>query len=162
MSKKKIKIDKTNVIRILEKEKRNFETIRYDFNENEIDALSVAKKIEAKPEMVFKTLVANGNKTGINVFVVPGPFELDLKKAAAVSSNKKIELIKVKDLSPITGYIRGGCSPIGMKKSYPTYIDESARLFEWIYISAGIRGMQVKILPSDLLNLVNAKFVDII
>ena len=153
---------KTNVIRILELHKIEHSIFNYEVDENALDAVTVANKVNANPESVFKTLIANGDKTGINVFVIPGNFELDLKKAAKVSDNKKIEMIKVKELLPLTGYMRGGCSPIGMKKQFPTFIDETAQLFEMIYISAGVRGTQVKLSPLDLLNLVNAQFVDLI
>ena len=153
---------KTNAVRILESNKIPHETLEYQFNEDEIDAVSVAHKIGADPETVFKTLVARNEKNEIKVFVIPGNFELNLKKAAAVSSSKKIEMIKVKELQPLTGYIRGGCSPIGMKKLYPTFIDETAQLNEKISVSAGIRGMQILISPDDLLNVVDAVFVDLI
>ena len=153
---------KTNAVRILESNKIPHETLEYQFNEDEIDAVSVAHKIGADPETVFKTLVARDEKNEIKVFVIPGNFELNLKKAAAVSSSKKIEMIKVKELQPLTGYIRGGCSPIGMKKLYPTFIDETAQLNEKISVSAGIRGMQILISPDDLLNVVDAVFVDLI
>lgn len=155
-------MSKTNAIRILEREKIDFDVVTYDFNENELDAVSVAKKIGKNPETVFKTLVARGNKTGINVFCIPGNFELNLKKAAKVSGNKSVQLIKVKELFPLTGYIRGGCSPIGMKNHYPVFIDETAQIFESIYVSAGVRGMQIKISPLELANIVNAELVDLI
>jgi Cys-tRNA(Pro)/Cys-tRNA(Cys) deacylase len=153
---------KTNAVRILESKKIKFKTFEYEFDENELDAISVARKISANPETVFKTLVARGDKNGINVFVIPGNFELNLKKAATASGNKKVELIKVKELLPLTGYIRGGCSPIGMKKNFPTYIDESAQLFEEIYVSAGVRGMQIYLSPEDLLNICVGEFADLI
>ncbi len=126
-----------------------------------MDAISVAKKIGSPPEQVFKTLVARGNKNGVNVFVIPGNVELNLKKAATESGNKKMEMIKMKELLPLTGYIRGGCSPIGMKKKYPSYIDSSALNFEEIWMSAGIRGMQVKISPKDLAEIIEGKFVEL-
>lgn len=153
---------KTNAIRILESKNILFETAEYKFNEDEIDVVSVARKIGANPEIVFKTLVAHNEEKNVFVFVIPGCYELNLKKAAKASSSKKIELIKVKDLQSITGYIRGGCSPIGMKKLFPTFIDESAQLFDFIYISAGIRGMQIKISPFDLIKIINAQFADLI
>lgn len=155
-------MSKTNVIRILEKFEIVHSTITYETNEDELDAVTVANKISADPEKVFKTLVARGDKNGINVFVIPGNYELDLKKAATVSDNKKIEMIKVKEINSITGYIRGGCSPIGMKKNYPTYIDESALLFNDIFVSAGIRGMQLNISSNDLINITQAKIGDLI
>ncbi len=120
------------------------------------------KKIGADHEEVFKTLVARGDKSGYCVFCIPVNFELNLKKAAKASGNKNVELIKVKELFPLTGYVRGGCSPIGMKKLFPTFIDETAQLFERIYISAGARGMQIHINPEDLKNLIEAEFADLI
>jgi len=153
---------KTNAVRILESAEIFFETKEYTFNEDEIDAVSVAKKINEPVESVFKTLIARGDKTGITVFCIPGNMELNLKKAAAVSDNKKIEMVKQKEILDLTGYIRGGCSPIGMKKKYTTYIDETVQLFEKISVSAGIRGMQIKLSPNDLVNLTNAKIAEII
>ncbi|MGE5432265.1 MAG: Cys-tRNA(Pro) deacylase [Syntrophomonadaceae bacterium] len=154
-------MSKTNVIRILEAHNIRHSAISYEYNEDELDAVSVADKIGAEHESVFKTLVARGDKTGITVFCIPANAELNLKKAAGVSGNKSIEMIKVKELLPLTGYIRGGCSPIGMKKSYPTYIDETAEIFEEIYVSAGVRGTQVKIDPNELKKITGASFEDI-
>lgn len=153
---------KTNAVRILEAGKIPHQTFKYDVDENELDALTVADKINADHEQVFKTLIARNDKNENFVFCIPGNCELDLKKAAKAGGNKKIEMIKVKEILPLTGYIRGGCSPIGMKKLFPTYIDETAQLFEEIYISAGVRGMQVKLSPVDLKNLINAEFADLI
>lgn len=153
---------KTNALRLLEAQKIEYDTIEYESSENEIDAISVAKKIGEEPEIVFKTLVAQGDKNGAVVFVIPGNYDLDLKKAAKESGNKKVELIKLKDLQPLTGYIRGGCSPIGMKKLFPTYIDESAEIYDHIFCSAGVRGMQLKIKPSDLCKIINGSFADLI
>ena len=153
---------KTNAIRILESKKISHLTIEYESNEEEIDAISVARKIYAEPEMVFKTLVARNEKNELLVFVIPGNFELNLKKAALASGCKKIELIKVKELQPLTGYIRGGCSPIGMKKLFPTFIDETAQLYDEIFCSAGMRGMQVKLSPVDLSTLTESVFADLI
>ncbi len=153
---------KTNAIRILESKNISHSTIEYESNEDEIDAISVAHKIYAEPEMVFKTLVARNEKNELLVFVIPGNFELNLKKAATASGSKKTELIKVKELQPLTGYIRGGCSPIGMKKLFPTFIDETAQLFDRIFCSAGVRGMQLNLSPNDLLAVVQAEFADLI
>lgn len=147
---------KTNAARILEQKKISFSLYEYEFNQDEIDAVSVAKKIGAELNRVFKTLVAYGDKNGINIFVIPGNSTLDLKKAAACSNNKKVEMIKEKELLPLTGYIKGGCSPIGMKKNYPTYIDQSVFKFSKIFVSAGKRGLQLQISPSDLLKVTNA------
>lgn len=152
---------KTNAIRILESKKIKHNFAEYEFNEDEIDAVSVANKIKAEPEVVFKTLVARNDKNEILVFVIPGNFELNLKKAAAASGSKKIEMIKVKELQPLTGYIRGGCSPIGMKKLFATFLDETAKLNEFIFISAGVRGMQIQLNPEDLAAVVNASYADL-
>ncbi|PJA97263.1 MAG: Cys-tRNA(Pro) deacylase [Ignavibacteriales bacterium CG_4_9_14_3_um_filter_34_10] len=153
---------KTNVVRILEQNLIAHEVVEYSFTEEEIDAISVARKINAEAESVFKTLVTRGDKNGINVFVIPGNMTLNLKKAAALSSNKNIEMIKEKELLPLTGYIKGGCSPIGMKKSFPTYIDETALLFDKIFVSAGKRGYQIHLSPNDLAKLTDADFGDLI
>lgn len=153
---------KTNAIRILESKNIPHSTIEYSSSEEELDAVSVANKIGIEPEKVFKTLVARNESNEILVFVIPGNFELNLKKAAKASDSKNIELIKVKELLPLTGYIRGGCSPIGMKKQYPTFVDETALLHDEIYFSAGIKGMQIKTSPKDLAFVVNALFADLI
>ena len=153
---------KTNAIRILESRRVDHTTHEYEFNVAEIDAVSVANKINADPESVFKTLVTRNEKNEPVVFVIPGNFELNLKKAASASGNKKIEMIKVKELQSLTGYIRGGCSPVGMKKLFPTYIDETAQLHQKIFVSAGMRGMQIKISPDELVLAVNAHFADLI
>jgi Cys-tRNA(Pro)/Cys-tRNA(Cys) deacylase len=155
-------MSKTNAIRILEAQGIRYNTSEYKVNEDELDAVSVAGKIGAPAETVFKTLVTVGDKTGYTVFVIPGNCELNLKKAAAASGNRKIEMIRMKDLLPVTGYIRGGCSPIGMKKLFPTYIDETAQLYDEIHVSPGVRGMQVKLSPFDLQRLVDAKFSDLV
>jgi len=154
-------MNKTNVIRLLEANKIPHDIKAYMVDENDLSGISVAQKIGAAEETVFKTLVAEGDKTGINVFCVPVNSELNLKKAATVSSNKKVELIPTKNLLSVTGYIRGGCSPVGMKKKYPTYIDESAQLFDKIYFSAGIRGMQVGVHPDALQMLTGSVFADL-
>ncbi|GMU96605.1 Cys-tRNA(Pro) deacylase [Ignavibacterium album] len=155
-------MNKTNAIRILEAHKIEFDFAEYEVDENDLSGESVAEKIGASYEEVFKTLVAKGDKTGYCVFCIPVNYELDLKKAAKVSGNKSVELIKVKDLFPLTGYVRGGCSPIGMKKQYPTFIDETSQLFDRIFISAGVRGIQIHLNPNDLKNLLNAEFADLI
>ena len=155
-------MNKTNAIRILESKNISFDIKEYEIDENDLSGESVAEKIGANQEEVFKTLVAKGDKTGYCVFCIPVNFELNLKKAAKASGNKSVELIKVKELFPLTGYVRGGCSPIGMKKLFPTYIDETAQLFDKIFISAGVRGMQIHINPEDLKNLIDAKFFDLI
>ena len=134
----------------------------YEVDEDDLTGQSVAYKVGADPNTVFKTLVCIGDKTSHIVFCIPVTEELNLKKAAKASGNKKVEMIKLKDLLPLTGYIRGGCSPVGMKKLFPTYIDETAQLFDNIYISAGIRGTQMKLNPDDLIKLVNGIYVDLI
>lgn len=153
---------KTNAVRILEAAKIIHQTFEYEVNEEELDAVSVAEKINADHDQVFKTLIARNEKNENFVFCIPGNYELDLKKAAKTSGNKKIEMIKVKEILALTGYIRGGCSPIGMKKLFPTFIDESAQLFDEIYVSAGVRGMQVKLSPISLKETINAEFADLI
>lgn len=155
-------MSKTNAIRILESRGIKFTTSDYEVNEDELDAVSVARKIGVDPETVFKTLVTIGDKTGHVVFIIPGNCELDLRKAAHASGNKRIEMIKMKDLMPVTGYIRGGCSPVGMKKLFPTFIDETAQLYDWIHVSAGVRGTQMKLSPLDLKKAVSAEFADLI
>ncbi len=155
-------MSKTNAIRILESHKIVFETFSYEVDENDLSGETVAKKINVDPESVFKTLVCIGDKSGHIVFCIPVTEGLNLKKAATASGNKKVEMIKLKDLLPLTGYIRGGCSPIGMKKLFPTYIDETAQLFERIYASAGVRGMQIKIYPDDLLKMVDGTYANLL
>ena len=157
-----MKTHKTNAVRILEANNIPHTTVTYEVNETDLSGITVANKIGIDAERVFKTLVTRGDKNGINVFCIPVTEELDLKKAGLASDNKKVEMIKEKELLPLTGYIKGGCSPIGMKKKYPTYIDETAQLFYEIYVSAGIRGMQVKLDPDDLLKIVGRIFVELI
>jgi Cys-tRNA(Pro)/Cys-tRNA(Cys) deacylase len=153
---------KTNAIRILESREISHTTALYEYNEEELNAVAVAQSIGAAPEVVFKTLVARNDKNTIIVFVIPGNFELNLKKAATSSNSKSVEMLKVKELFPLTGYIRGGCSPIGMKKLFPTFIDETAQLYEKIYVSAGVRGMQICLSPLDLVKVIEARFADLI
>lgn len=153
---------KTNAVRILESRNIQFTTESYEVTEDELDAVSVARKIGMDPDMVFKTLVARNESNQLFVFVIPGSCELDLKKAARASGSKKIEMIKVKELFDLTGYIRGGCSPIGMKKPFPTFIDETSLLFDLISISAGVRGTQILVSPSDLITAIPAETADLI
>ncbi len=155
-------MNKTNVIRLLEASKIPHDIKIYEVDENDLSGTSVAQKIGADEEIVFKTLVAEGNNSGVIVFCIPVNSELNLKKAAAISKNKKVELISVKNLLALTGYVRGGCSPIGMKKKYPTFIDETAQLFDKIYFSAGIRGMQVGLHPDHLQKITDSAFADLI
>lgn len=157
-----MKSQKTNAVRLLESVNIPHSTLTYEVDENDLSGISVANKIGVEPEKVFKTLVTRGEKTGINVFCIPVTEELNLKKAAVACNDKKIEMIKEKELFPLTGYIKGGCSPIGMKKHYPTFIDETAQLFDEISVSAGIRGMQIMIKPENLLRIVKGIFADLI
>ena len=152
---------KTNVMRLLDQAKISYKTMEYEVDENDLSGEHVAKQIGYPPEQAFKTLVAKGDKKGILVFCIPVNTELNLKKAAAAVGDKKIEMIHVKDLLGLTGYIRGGCSPIGMKKKYPTYLDETAILFEEIAVSAGVRGCQIIINPEQLMKYVNAALFDL-
>jgi Cys-tRNA(Pro)/Cys-tRNA(Cys) deacylase len=152
-----MKIDKTNAARLLDRAKIKYELIPYEVDENDLGAVHVAEQLKQPVEMVFKTLVLKGDKTGYFVCVIPGAEEVDLKKAAKVSGNKSCEMIPMKELLPVTGYIRGACSPIGMKKLFPTYIHETCLSFSQIYISAGKRGLQLYIAPRDLINEVKAK-----
>ena len=146
------KIDKTNAARLLDQAGVEYELIPYVVDENNLAAEHIAEQLEEPIEQVFKTLVLCGDKTGHFVCVIPGCCEVDLKKAAKVSGNKKCDLIPMKELLPLTGYIRGGCSPIGMKKPFPTYIHETCMNFPHIFISAGVRGLQLKLAPQDLIN----------
>lgn len=152
---------KTNAMRLLEQAKIKFETKEYEVDENDLSGETVAKKVGMDPDSVFKTLVTKGDKNGIAVFCIPVTGELDLKKAAKATGNKKIEMVAVKDLLALTGYIRGGCSPVGMKKQYPTYFDETAVLFEKIAVSAGVRGCQIIVNPEKLSEYVGAKQIDL-
>ena len=153
--------EKTNAVRLIQQAKIPCQEAFYEFDEQDLSGLHAAEALGMPPEQVFKTLVARGDRTGINVFCIPVCCELDLKKAAKAAGDKKIEMVAVKELLGLTGYIRGGCSPVGMKKKYPTFLDETAILWEKIGISAGARGHQVILSPEDLCKLVNAKFVDI-
>ena len=145
------KIEKTNAARLLDKAKISYSLIPYEFDENDLAAHHVAESLGQPIEQVFKTLVLQGDKTGHIVCVVPGNCEVDLKALAKASGNKKVEMIAMKDLLAVTGYIRGGCSPIGMKKRFPTYFHSTAVEFERIYVSAGVRGLQLEVAPSDLI-----------
>jgi Cys-tRNA(Pro)/Cys-tRNA(Cys) deacylase len=155
-------VTKTNVIRILEVVGVKHSVHEYDVTDGRIDGVSVAAKCGRSPDMVFKTLVTTGKTTGLSVFVVPVEFELDLKKAATAAGDKYIEMIKSKDLEPLTGYVHGGCSPIGMKKQFPTFIDETALLSDTICFSAGRVGLQVELAPQDLAQVANAAFRDLV
>lgn len=153
---------KTNAVRMVQQAGISCREDFYDFDENDLNGNHAANAIGFPPEQVFKTLVARGSRTGINVFCIPVCCELDLKKAAKAAGDKNMELIPVKELLQITGYVRGGCSPVGMKKMYPTYFDETCQLHDVIAVSAGERGHQMIIPPMELASLVKAQLVDII
>jgi Cys-tRNA(Pro)/Cys-tRNA(Cys) deacylase len=146
---------KTNTARFLDSIKIDYKLLEYEIDESDLSAESVAKKVGLPPEQVFKTLVARGDKTGVLMACIPGNAELDLKTMAAVSGNKKVEMIPMKEIQQLTGYVRGGVSPIGTKKHYPIFLDESAMRFPFISISAGVRGSQIFISPVDLIKTLN-------
>lgn len=152
---------KTNAVRLVQQANIPCRESFYEFDEKDLNGNHAAAAIGMPPEQVFKTLVARGEKTGINVFCIPVCCELDLKKAAKAAGDKNIEMVAVKDLLNLTGYIRGGCSPVGMKKKYPTYMDETCVLWEEIAVSAGARGHQMILPPVALAEFVSAKLVDI-
>ena len=155
------RLSKTNAARLLDAAQVPYELIPYEVDETDLGAQHIADQLGENIEQVFKTLVLRGDRTGFFVCVIPGDFEVDLKVAARISGNKSCEMLHVKELLPTTGYIRGGCSPIGMKKAFPTYIHESALLYDYIYISAGQRGLQFKIAPQDLIDFVGAEIYPI-
>jgi Cys-tRNA(Pro)/Cys-tRNA(Cys) deacylase len=152
---------KTIAARILDQMNIAYELRDYEVSEDELDAITVARKVNLLPEAVFKTLVARGNKTGVLMALVAADQELDLKKLATISGNKKIELVAVKELLGLTGYIRGGCSPLGAKKKYPVFLDETVILSEQVSISAGQRGLQLILAPDDLQRATEATLADI-
>jgi len=152
---------KTNAVRLVQQAKIPCRESFYDFDEKDLNGNHAAAAIGMPPEQVFKTLVARGEKTGINVFCIPVCCELDLKKAAKAAGDKNMELVAVKDLLNLTGYIRGGCSPVGMKKKYPTFMDETCILWDEIAVSAGARGHQMIVPPEELAELVDARLADI-
>ncbi|MFK4565598.1 Cys-tRNA(Pro) deacylase [Enterococcus sp. UD-01] len=158
---KKKKIQKTNAIRQVEQKNIAYNEYEFAWSEDHLSADSVAEKLEIDPARIFKTLVTVGNKTGPVVAVIPGNQELDLKKLAKVSGNKKIEMLHLKDLEETTGYIRGGCSPIGMKKLFPTFIAAEAQQYDRIIVSAGKRGLQIELAWQDILTLTNGKIADL-
>ena len=155
------KIDKTNAARLLDKAGIAYNLIPYEVDENDLAAQHVADSLGQDIAKVFKTLVLYGDKTGYVVCVIPGDKEVDLKALAKVSGNKKVEMISMKDLLSVTGYIRGGCSPIGMKKRFPTYFHGTALQQDVIYVSAGVRGLQIEITPQDLITFVQATVADV-
>ena len=156
-----MKINKTNAMRQLDAARIKYEALTYEVDENDLSGTHIAEQIGLSFECVFKTIVTKGDKTGYTVFCIPCHKEIDLKRAAAVTGNKKIEPLHVKDLLGITGYIRGGCSPVGMKKKFPTYFDVSAGNVERLTVSAGVRGIQLLISSADIIKFTNATLVDV-
>lgn len=154
-------MQKTNVARLLDAAGIHYELIPYSYTEDDLSAQHVAAELGEDIDQVFKTLVLRGDRSGCFVCVIPGDFEVDLKVAARISGNKSCEMIHLRDLLPTTGYIRGGCSPIGMKKPFPTFIHESALLYDQIFVSAGQRGLQLKIAPQDLIRYTGAEIYPI-
>ena len=162
-------MNKTNAMRLLDRDGISYRTKEYEVDESDLSGEHVAAQLGLPVEQVFKTLVTRGEKNGIMVFCIPVAEELDFKKLATLTKDKKVEMIHVKELLGLTGYIRGGCSPIGMKKKYPTWIDETAILFDEIYVilfdeiyvSGGVRGCQIVINPEDLAGCVEAEFADL-
>jgi len=153
---------KTNAIRLVEQAHIPCREMQYEYDEKDLSGMHAAKALSMNPEQVFKTLVARGERTGIHVFCIPVCCELDLKKAAKAAGDKNMELVSVKELLPLTGYIRGGCSPVGMKKAFPTHLEETAMLWEEIAVSAGARGHQMILPPAALATLIHADFVELI
>ena len=157
----KDKINKTNACRILDQKKIDYELVPYEVDETDLGAQHIADQLGEDINQVFKTLVLKGDKIGYFVCVIPGCDEVDLKKTAKATGNKSCDLIPMKDLLPLTGYIRGGCSPVGMKKPFPTFIHETCQLFDYIYVSAGMRGLQFKLKPDDLVQAVGMTVADL-
>jgi len=155
------KITKTNAARLLDKAGVAYELIPYEVDENNLGAEHLAQQIGEDVHRVFKTLVLQGDRTGHLVCVIPGCDEVDLKKAAKVSGNKKVDLIAMRELLPTTGYVRGGCSPVGMKKPFPTYFHRSCTHYDYIYVSAGMRGLQLRVNPLQLVDYVGATLADL-
>ena len=153
--------EKTNAIRLIQQAKLPFREAFYEYDESDLSGTHAAEAVGMPPEQVFKTLVTRGDRTGINVFCIPVCCELDLKKAAKAAGDKKIEMVSVKELLPLTGYIRGGCSPVGMKKKYPTFMDETAILWDEIAVSAGARGHQMILNPEQLADYIGANLMDL-
>ena len=155
------KIEKTNAARLLDKAKIAYNLIPYEFDENDLAAQHVADSLGQDIAKVFKTLVLHGDRTGYIVCVIPGDKEVELKALAKVSGNKKVEMIPMKELLGVTGYIRVGCSPIGMKKRFPTYFHSTAADHDVIYVSAGVRGLQIEINPNELISFVDGVISDV-
>lgn len=152
---------KTNAMRLLESAKIAYTPIEYEVDENDLSGMHIAQTLGRDPDTMFKTITARGEKRGVLVFCLPVSCEIDLKKAALAAGDKRVEPLHVKELLPTTGYIRGGCSPIGMKKAYPTFIDESCLLFEKITVSAGVRGCQLELSATELVDFLSATVCDL-
>ncbi len=149
---------KTNAMRLLDSAGIEYGTVTYEVDESDLSGVHAAEMLGLDPDCMFKTLVCRDDKGGYEVFVIPVAYELDLKKCAVAAGVKRVEMIHVKELLPLTGYIRGGCSPVGMKKKFPTYIDETAALWDKIYVSAGQRGLQLRVAPDELARYVEAEY----
>lgn len=162
MAKKNVKTVKTNVMRILDIEKINHKELSYPVSKDHVDGVSAALGLGKDPKSVYKTLVTQAASKAYYVFVIPVAENLNLKKAARACGEKNIEMIHVKDINKVTGYIRGGCSPIGMKKAYPTFVDQSAQNMEAITVSAGKVGYQVELSPQDLIDLIGGQYADLL
>ncbi|MBQ5854188.1 MAG: Cys-tRNA(Pro) deacylase [Alistipes sp.] len=156
------KLEKTNAARLLDRTKIAYELVPYTVDENDLSAIKVAASLGQPIERVYKTLVLKGDRNGHFVCIIQGDKEVNLKAAAKVSGNKSAEMIPMKELLPTTGYIRGGCTPIGMKKRFPTFIDATCTAFDYIYISAGVRGLQLKIDPKPLIEFVDAVVAELV
>lgn len=148
---------KTNAARILDQAGISYKLIPYEVDESDLSAVTVAQKVGMPPEQIFKTIVARGDKTGVLMACIPADQELNLKALAQLSGNKKVEVVHLKEVQPLTGYIRGGVSPLGTKKKYPVFFDETVELVDGLSISAGMRGLQIFIAPEDLLRVTKAK-----
>lgn len=154
-----MKTPKTNAARLLDRAGIAYELIPYAVDEEHLDASHVAAQLDEDIRQVFKTLVLRGDRSGVFVCVIPGHRELDLKAVAKVSGNKSAAMLHVRELLETTGYIRGGCSPLGMKRAFPTFIDETCREFDYLYISAGVRGLQIRIAPESLIRFARMQVV---
>lgn len=155
-------VKKTNAVRIMENANISFELLEYDIDEQALSAEDAAAKTGIAEERTFKTLCVRGDKTGVFLVCVPAGRELDFKALASASGNKNTELVPLKEVQPLTGYMRGGCSPLGARKKYPVYIDETAVLFDFITVNAGQRGLLFKLSPSDLVNVTEAKLANVV
>ena len=155
-------MEKTNAVRVLDQAQIPYTLSAYEVDEKDLSAPAVAKKAGLDIERVFKTLVLRGSSGTILVCIIPGGYELDLRKVANAAGEKKVQMVAVREILNLTGYIRGGCSPIGMRRNYETYIDESCQLYGSIYVSAGIRGLQIALAPEDLCSLTHARIADLV